>query len=381
MAVAAHLLLPGRGIPWRMASRLGRVDVWRGKPRIYIAGRYLYTDRGNPFESIEHAESILAGLRHALTKAPKDVVLARYLPVASSAYAVAAWLPRWLQHVEAQVVATQRSPGTLREYRRYAAGAFAPMRALSLYEITYERLDDWRGLLLERQGPKTTRNILAAFRTFLRWTRRRVTDLAVPDFPVVAVPQHAYAKVSPRARARILEAIPEDRRGAFLAACLGIRPGELRAMNVSDYDAEAGELTVSRALKTPSATRQAGPTKGLRSRTLPVSTDLAAWIVAHRASCAADAPLFVNPTGRSRGRRWHGNALREEWQRACREVGVRCQMYEGTKHSFATELVERGVDLGLVQRFLGHADRRSTDAYTHRATAALVAVLRPERKG
>ena len=96
-------------------------------------------------------------------------------------------------------------------------------------------------------------------------------------------------------------------------------------------------------------------------------------------SCAAGAPLFPNPTGRSRSRRWHGNALREEWQRACREVGVRCQMYEGTKHSFATELVERGVDLGLVQRFLGHADRRSTDHYTHRATAALVAVLRPKR--
>ena len=60
MAVAVTLSLPARGIPWRMASRRGRVDVWRGRPRIYIAGRYLYTDRGNPFESLEHAEAILA---------------------------------------------------------------------------------------------------------------------------------------------------------------------------------------------------------------------------------------------------------------------------------------------------------------------------------
>lgn len=51
-------------------------------------------------------------------------------------------------------------------------------------------------------------------------------------------------------------------------------------------------------------------------------------------------------------------------------------MYEGTKHSIATELVDEGVD--IVQRLLGHADRRSTDHYTNRATKALVAALRPK---
>jgi hypothetical protein len=137
---------------WRMAAKSGRIDVSRGKPRIYIFGRYIYSDRGHPFENVEHAEAILAGIRHQLTKRPRDVVLARYLPLASDAFSVARWLPRWIEHYEAQVTSGQRSPGTLREYRRYAAegGEFDAMRAFSLYELTFERLDDWRATLLHR---------------------------------------------------------------------------------------------------------------------------------------------------------------------------------------------------------------------------------------
>jgi hypothetical protein len=101
---------------WRMAAKAGRVDVSRGRPRIYIFGRYIYSDRGQPFENVEHAESILAGIRHQLTKKPRDGVLARYLPLASADFSVGRWLPRWIEHVEAQVAAGQRSPVMLREY-------------------------------------------------------------------------------------------------------------------------------------------------------------------------------------------------------------------------------------------------------------------------
>ena len=228
--------------------------------------------------------------------------------------------------------------------------------------------------------PKLVWNILAAFRAFLCWCRRRVPDLTIPEFPTVAVPQHPYVKGSPKTRRMLLAAVPEPRRGAFLAAALGIRPGEVRALNVGDYDAEERELIIARAMKTPSATDASGPTKGLRCRTLPIPDELHEWVVRHRADAPASAPLFPNPTGRSRDRRWDGKALAMEWLRACREAGVRVPMYEALKHGFATELVERGVDLGSVQRFLGHADRHSTDHYTHRATRGLVHVLKPRRE-
>jgi hypothetical protein len=75
-------------------------------------------------------------------------------------------------------------------------------------------------------------------------------------------------------------------------------------------------------MKTPSAQDAPGPTKGLRCRTLPVPAELHEWIVSYRAGAPADGPLFTNPTGRSRDRRWHAKVLTTEWPHACRQVGV-----------------------------------------------------------
>ena len=54
-------------------------------------------------------------------------------------------------------------------------------------------------------------------------------------------------------------------------------------------------------------------------------------------------------------------------------------LYEGTKHTFATNAKRRGVEDRLLQRFLGHRDRRSVERYARLADEALIAVLRPLR--
>ena len=57
-------------------------------------------------------------------------------------------------------------------------------------------------------------------------------------------------------------------------------------------------------------------------------------------------------------------------------VGMRAKLYEGTKHSRATDLLLKGVPERVLQALLSHRDVRSTRRYA-RLDSALVEVMRP----
>jgi len=203
----------------------------------------------------------------------------------------------------------------------------------------------------------------------------------LPRFPEIRVPEHAPTVLSFELQARVLEEIPLERRGAFLAAArLGLRPGEIRALNVDDY--QDGKLLITRAVQGPNANAPVRHTKNRRSAWMPVYDDeLRTWIEWRVRFTTAEerlrgrVALFPNPSGRAQDRRWLSNSMREEWNRAAAKIGVRCRMYEGTKHTFATNLLEAGVSQEVIQAVLRHRDRRSTERYAKLSLAAAVRLL------
>jgi len=65
------------------------------------------------------------------------------------------------------------------------------------------------------------------------------------------------------------------------------------------------------------------------------------------------------------------------WKAACVATGVEISLYEGTKHSRATDLLRQGVTERVLQALLGHRDARSTRRYARLADEALVDAIRP----
>ena len=159
---------------------------------------------------------------------------------------------------------------------------------------------------------------------------------------------------------------------------LGARPGEARALDVSDY--RDGHITIGAAVKGPARDAVIRAPKNGRWRRLPVTDDLADWIVRHVPAQARleGRALFVHP---ATGQRWAPTALCREWHDACDRVGIpRCKLYEGTRHSAATAWKAAGADDRVIQSILGHVDSRSVERYARLADGAAVDVLRPKAK-
>jgi integrase len=387
----------GRVRPRRGGKNAWEIDLGRG-----IAPRFLYSARGARFESEDMARAVLDAIRVRIARgAPPQLAVDEFAPASSERNRVSVWLERYLEEQEERATALEISPNHLRELRRCARsdGTWSWWAEMSIYEIDAANLNEWRRWLATGRhlSAKSVRNNLGYFRAFVGWLFRLERLDRIPAFPTVKVRDHQPTILSRETQDLVLEAIPWERRGAFLAASHGIRPGEIRALDVRDYQEREGVpgLSISRAVKGPNSNAPTGGTKTGDAHWIPIDENLEAWIawrLTERTRAAANPTqrgaqiawrsiaLFPNPTSRNPDRRWIANSLREEWNRAAAEVGVEVRMYEGTKHSAATAWRTSGMSLEMIQRMLRHRDSRSTERYAKLSDQALVVAFGKARK-
>ncbi len=386
----------------------GVVRSKRTKGRLYFyvelpGRRRLYSQRIGkariPFTE-ESANRTLEAIRWHLANGKRiDEALALFEGENAPENQIRYKLDRWLEVKRREAKAGDISPTYLRELERYAkpGGHFSWWEGASIFQVRYAQLEDW-GFWLDDRGlsAKTRWNVIAAFRSFLGWLYRREDLAELPrQIPWPKLEESVPDVLTAEAQAELLATIPEGDRGAFLAmALMGIRPGEVVALDLGDY--ADGWLTVKRARKGP---RLDAPIRGTKTpkgwKRLPVPDELAEWLDDHREILArvapsrgvsraravpqvprAGAPLFPNPRT---GDRWTPTSLRRVWSKACRAVGVEISLYEGTKHTFATDAAARKVPERALQAFLGHRDVRSTRRYAKLADGALLDVIRRKR--
>ena len=327
------------------------------------------------------ASELLKSIRFEIArgKPPLDAV-APYLPARAKPNLVVERYAAWLRVKHQQVEAGDLSPRTVGEYERYArpGGEIAWWAGVGVEEVDAALLEDWSLAMAARgQSPKTRRNVLGAFRSFLGWLKRRSAIAAVPDCPLPRVPDHEPRLITAADQGAVLAQIAEAERGPFLVLVhMGLRPGEVRALACGDVllDRDPPLLVVSKAAKGCGPEAPIAGTKTGRVRRLPIAPGVVAWLRAHAVSGDAEAPLFANART---GKRWSHWALRTRWLEAAKRAGVRAGLYEGTKHSFATDALDRTGNERAVQEYLGHADPRSTRRYAKLREERLLDVVRP----
>lgn len=143
----------------------------------------------------------------------------------------------------------------------------------------------------------------------------------------------------------------------------GIRVGELCLLDFSHLNLEQGELRVQG--------------KGNRERLAFISPKTIRtlqkyrhdWsILAKQDTPQFNSPLFIN----CYGKRLNVRSVRRILANLATISGLQKAVYPHVfRHSFATHLLNHGVDLRVVQELLGHVSIRSTQIYTHVSTERL----------
>ena len=260
---------------------------------------------------------------------------------------------------------------TQRSYIKYVA-ELARYYDRSPELISYEEVTDWLyHLIKERHLSASSVNVAANAARFLYGiTLGRNTEeliLSVPRMKPAVLRAEVYARSEVEA---ILSAPRQPRDRAFLMtvyAC-GLRVSEAKDLEVTDIDRARMQLRVRKG-------------KGAKERVLPLSKRLLEelthyWRAQRQGKAGHDSPLLF--LGETAGKPISLSSARKIYNRAVQQCGVRRKGgLHVLRHSFATHLIESGVELPLVQRLMGHSNLRTTALYLHVTECRLAEVRSP----
>ncbi|MDH4186041.1 MAG: tyrosine-type recombinase/integrase [Nitrospira sp.] len=134
----------------------------------------------------------------------------------------------------------------------------------------------------------------------------------------------------------------------------GMRQGEILALQWQDVDFYRGTLVVMKS-------------KNRERRTIPLNNIVFALLTEKKAAGREDGPVFVTGQGNPLKVRY----LVRTFTKARNRAGIQDFRFHDLRHTFASRLVQRGIDLYKVQRLLGHKTGIMTQRYAHHCPESL----------
>lgn len=147
---------------------------------------------------------------------------------------------------------------------------------------------------------------------------------------------------------RLLKAASEHLRPILLVALnTGMRRGEILSLKKSHIDFDKREIRIEE-------------TKSGKPRIVDINSRLFDVLTELKNKNRNSEYLFVNPkTGKPYRK------LQTSFDGACRRAGIEGLRFHDLRHSAASRMVARGVDLIRVKEILGHSTVKITERYTH----------------
>lgn len=296
-------------------------------------------------------------------------------------------LARYVDLMEAQ----GRAVNTVRTYRLFNSRYARPLAARPLDGITAAQLDNLFADLMRKGAGRPPRPLspatVAAFRGYLKGAYAYYARLGMVsgnparDTLPLTGGKHDARALDAADLARLAAQLAADAHDVaadsdhrtlaaalYLAATTGARAGEVCALRVCDYDADAAQITIAGTMvRTKQGMQRQDRTKGRRARTLAIDAATVSIIDALQGKDARPRSPLLGISGRFATPDELGAAFRR--YRAALDLDPRATLHT-LRHTHATALLHAGADLRTVQERLGHAQAATTlGTYAHATPA------------
>lgn len=259
---------------------------------------------------------------------------------------------------------TNNRPSAVRSKRSILRNHLVPAFGSKLLsEITRGDLEKFKATRLANGlSPKTINNQLSVLRAALTCAEEWGHLSSTPRVRWLKVPPRPDRFLTDDECARLLAhpvADAQCRLMVLVGLRTGLRRGELLALKWSSVDLDRRTITVQENF----VEGHLLPPKNNRIRRVPIAPDLWRELAAVE---RREGLVFSNRYGRIIDE----NTAAKHLRALCDAQGVRRIGWHLLRHTFASQLVTRGVSIRTVQAFLGHTTVQMTERYAHLAPSS-----------
>ena len=206
------------------------------------------------------------------------------------------------------------------------------------------------------------RQMISAIKSF--YSDRFDIALLLESIPVPRKEKKLPKVLSTREVKAILDCTTNVKHHAILTLMYGcgLRVGELINMNVSDINGDRKVLEIRHA-------------KGNNERLIPLSDKIIEVLRGYYRAYRPKGYLFA---GQHKGRPYSPKSVNQVLKNSARKANIKKNVHAHMlRHSFATHLLESGIDLRYIQVLLGHKSSRTTEIYTYVSKKHLDRIVNP----
>jgi len=260
--------------------------------------------------------------------------------------------------LEQKIILSSHSRSTFTNYGRKLAHLCFHFNALP-HEVSDEQINEY--LVRLAQSAKTPsrsafKHTIYGLRYYFRFMNLPQRALILPVLPN----ENKLPEVLSKQECKRLFAAPDILKQKILLSMIysaGLRSGELCRLKISDIDSGRMMIHIRRA-------------KGCKDRYVPLSKNLLSGLREYYKLYNPQVYLF---NGKEIGTSYSPSGLRWIMQESVKKARILKKVCVHTlRHSYATHLLEDGLDIVTIKELLGHECIESTMIYLH--------IARPEKR-